>query len=166
MWYVCSFYTTRSPSLFYNGNFVIYFLYRGDSSTAPELYLCLYFYVWYVCASYNGFHIDMFVCLITVFLLLCLFMLYNLIFGSTSPWCFFYISLVHSLFHHCVIVKYVMVLIFLCMLYIWSLQYVFLIHTIFSLVALHLGNLVMYISCIWIVMPFSPSLLTYIHNSE
>ena len=70
-----------SPSLFLNWKVCyIYLLPRGDSSTAPELYVRLYLCV---CASYNDFCIDMFVHLITGSVLLCLCMLYNLIIGYT-----------------------------------------------------------------------------------
>ena len=142
----------------------IYFLSRGDYFTAPELYLHFY---WCVCASYNGVCIDMFVNLVTVYVFLCLCMLYYLIFGYNPYWYFvLYIYPVHGLFLHCVILTSVLVLIFLCMLYLWSLWYVCVLHTIFSLVALHLGDISMHISCILIVMPFFPSSLTYIHISE
>ena len=42
----------------------------------------------YVCASYNGVCIDMFVNLITVSIFLCVYMLYNLVVGYTSSWYF------------------------------------------------------------------------------
>ena len=58
-------------------------------SNAPELYLRLYWYVLFVCASYNGVHIHMLVHVITVSVLLCLCILYNLIVAYTSPWYFF-----------------------------------------------------------------------------
>ena len=61
--------------------------FQGDSSTAPKLYMCFCWYIWYVCASYNGVCIDIFVHLITVSVLLCLCMLYNLIFGYTYISC-------------------------------------------------------------------------------
>ena len=63
----------------------IYLLSSGDYSTAPELYVRLYLYV---CESYNGVCIDIFVHIITVSVLLCLCMLYNLIGGYTSSWYF------------------------------------------------------------------------------
>ena len=77
----------RSPSFFCIGKLYIYIssLFRGDSSTAPELYLCLY---WYVCASYNGVWIDTFVNLIMVSVLLFLCMVYNLTVGHTLSWYF------------------------------------------------------------------------------
>ena len=61
----------------------IYFLWIIHSTTAPELYRRLY---WYVCAYYNGVCVDMFVHLITVSVFLWLCMLYNLIAGYTSSW--------------------------------------------------------------------------------
>ena len=76
-----------------------------------------------------------------------------------------YLSPVNGLFHHCIIFAYVFLVILLWMLYLWLLRYVCVLYTIWSLVALHLGNLVMHIFWIWIVMPFSPSLLTYSCNS-
>ena len=63
----------------------MYFRWSIYSSTAPEWYLIFY---WYVCAYYNGVCIDMFVHLITVSVLLCLWMLYNLPIGYTSYWYF------------------------------------------------------------------------------
>ena len=45
-------------SVFYVVVCYIYFLSRCDSSTAPELYMRLYLYV---CASYNGVFLDIFV---------------------------------------------------------------------------------------------------------
>ena len=71
------------------------------------------------------------------------------------PGILFYISPVYGLFHHCVIVTYVFALIFLWMIYLRKLQYFCVLHRICSLVALHIGNLVMYISCILFVVPFS-----------
>ena len=59
MWYICEYYTMRFLNMFCIGNFVIYFfLFRGDISTAPQIHLRFY---WYVCVSYNGVCIDMFV---------------------------------------------------------------------------------------------------------
>ena len=63
----------------------IYFRWSIYSATATKLYLCLY---WYVFASYNGVCIYMFVNLITVYVLLCLCILYNLTVGYTSSWYF------------------------------------------------------------------------------
>ena len=77
----------------------------------------------------------------------------------------FYISPVRGLLHHCVIVAYMFVLICLLMLYLWLLQHVCVLHTLFFLVVLHIGNIFMSIFCILIVMLFLPSLLAYIHNS-
>ena len=53
--------------------------------------------------------------------------------------------------------------IFLWKLYICLLLYVFVLHTIYSLVVIHIGKRVMYIY--WFIMPLLPSLLTCIHNS-
>ena len=115
------------------------------------LYMSLY---WYVCAYYNGVCIYMFFHLITVSVLLYLCMLYNIIFGYTLSWYFFLYPPVHGLFRHCVIVTSVFVLICLCILYLWLLIYVCVLRTIWYLVALHLGNLVMHIHFILFVMPF------------
>ena len=94
----------------------IYYLFRGNSSTAPESHLCLY---WYVCASYTGVYIDVFLYVIQ----------YNswlyFILGI-----FYYISTMYGLFCHCVIVTYAFVLICLWMLYLCSLQYVCVLHNI------------------------------------
>ena len=74
----------RSQSMFCIGNYIyIYFLSRGDSSTATELYLRLY---WYVFESYNGFFINILVHLITVSIFLCSCMLYNIIVVYSSSW--------------------------------------------------------------------------------
>ena len=51
------------------------------------------------------------------------------------------------------------------MLYIWLLQYFCVLHTVCSLVVIHIGNLVMHIYCIWLLMPFLISSFIYIHNS-
>ena len=61
----------------------IYLRWRIYSNTAPELYLFLY---WYVCASYNGVCVDMFVHIIMVSVFLCFCILYYLIVGCTSLW--------------------------------------------------------------------------------
>ena len=86
----------------------IYLLSRGYYYTAPELYLRLYWYVWYICASYNDIRIDMFVNLITVSVLLFLCTLYNIILGYTSSWnfvlylsCAWFIFTTESLLHMC-----------------------------------------------------------------
>ena len=140
-----------SPSLPCIENFVIYIY--GELFILP-LHL-----------NYNGICIDMFVHIITVSIFLSLCMLYSLIFGYTSSWYLCYISHAHGLFHHSVIFTSVFLLICWWILYLWLMQYVCVLHKICSLGALHLGNLIMYISCIWFVMPFLLSYLTYIHNS-
>ena len=104
----------------------------------------------------------MFVHLITVSVFF-LFILYNKIIGCTSYWEFLYVSPMYGLFFQCIFVKFIFL--FSLMLYIWLLRYVFVLHTIFSLFDPHLGNLVMYISCILFIVPLSPSSFTYIHNS-
>ena len=82
--------------------------------------------------------------------------MFNIIISYTSPWYFvLYLSYAWVIppLRHC----------YIC---VWLLRYVRVIHTFFSLVALHIGNLIMCILCILIVMLFLPSLLAYIHNSE
>ena len=77
----------------------------------------------------------------------------------------FYISPVHTLLHYCIMVTSVFLFICLWMLYLWLLRYFCVIHTICSLVALHLGHCFTHISCIELVIPFSSSSLTWIHKS-
>ena len=115
-------------------------------------------------ASYKGVCIDMFVHLITVSVLLCLSLLYNLIFGYTSSWCFV-LYLLYAWFitalYHCYICVCIIIL---WILYLWFLRYVLVLHTIWSLFELHLVNHVMHISCILFVISSFQYLLTYIHN--
>ena len=54
----CIFHYALPKSFMYWKVCYIYFLSRGDSSNAPELYMCLYLYI---CASYKGVFIDTFV---------------------------------------------------------------------------------------------------------
>ena len=78
---------------------------------------------------------------------------------------FSYISPIYGLFFLCIIVIFKILIIYLWMLYLSLLRYVGALHTIFYLVALHLGNLVMRIYCIWFFIPFTPSSLTWIQKS-
>ena len=77
------------------GNCVIYFRWRIYSATAPELYLCSY---WYIFSSCNGVCIDMIVHIIMFSLLLCVCILYNLTVDYTSS-CYFvlYLSCAYSI---------------------------------------------------------------------
>ena len=69
---------------------------------------------------------------------------------SIFSWDFFYISPLHKLFCHKVIVIYMFVLIcFFCFLQ----QYVCIIHKIHSLIIFYHGNIVIYISCVWLILP-------------
>ena len=121
----------RSPNLFCIGKFVIYIssLSRVDSSTAPKVYLNFYSYV---CSSYSGVCIDIFVHVI-----------------QSTGWLyfilgiFFYISPVHGLLHHYTILTSDFVLIFLWILYLCLLWYVCVPHNIYSLVVVQFGSLVM-----------------------
>ena len=104
MQYICSFYTKRSPSIFYIGKFGVYFLSSSDSLTSPELCLRFYWYILYVCAYYNGVCSYIFVHMITVSVFLCLCMLHNLIAVYTSIWYFvLYVSCAWFVLrlHHC-----------------------------------------------------------------
>ena len=94
-------------------------------------------FYWYVCASYNGFYIDIIVYVIQYNCWL------NFILGICS-----YISPIYGLLFHCVAVKFTIVLIFVLVLYLCLLQYVGVLYTILSLVALHLDKFVIHISCI------------------
>ena len=139
-------------------NYILFYSYVCSSYKQ-----CLYWYVcaycsgvfnWYVFASYNGVYIVMFVNLVqynccSYFILVT----------------FSYVSPMYGLFFHFIFIKFTFVLIWLWILYLWLLQYVCVIHTILSLVALHLGDIVMHISCLLIVVTLFPSLLTYIRNS-
>ena len=121
------------------GIFYIYFQWSIYSSPAPELYLRFY---WYVCESYNSVCIFIFVYVIQY-----IFWLYFIL-----VFCF-YLSPVNVLFHNCIIVTYVFVLIFLWMLYLWLLRYVCVLHTNRSLVVLNLGNRVVHIFYVWFFIP-------------
>ena len=88
----------------------MYFLFSGDSSTAPEIYLYLYLYV---CEPYNSVCIDMFAYVI-----------------KSNFWLYFififsYASLMYGLFHRCVIVTSAFILLFLWILYLCFLWYFF-----------------------------------------
>ena len=109
--------------------------------------------------------IDMFVHLITVYVLLCLFMLSNLTVGYTLSWYFvLYLTgaYVSPPLCHCYIC--VCINMFVNVIYM-VLRYVCVLHKICSLAALHIGHYVKHISCILLVITFSPSSLTYIHKS-
>ena len=63
-------------------------------------------FYWYVCESYNGVCINIFMHLITVSVFLFLCMLYNIIVGYTSPWYFvIYLTCAWVVppLHHCCI---------------------------------------------------------------
>ena len=140
MWYVCALYTMRHPSLFYFRKFVIYISCAWVIIPLHHCHICL-------C-------IDMF-----VYVIWYTFLLYFIL-GIL-----FYISLVHGLFYHFIIVISLSVLICLWMLYPCFLWYVGVIYRIYSLVVLHIEKIVINISRIWFFMPLSPSLLTCMHNS-
>ena len=129
----------------------IYLLCRRDYSTVPQLYLSLY---WYVCSLYNGLCLDMFVYVIQ----------YNC-------WLYFilgflpYISPMYRLCFHCTVITFTFLLLRLLMLYLCLLRYFGALHTICSLVLLHLGKIVIHISCIWFLLPMFPSSFTCIHRS-
>ena len=99
---------------------------------------CLY---WYVCAYYNGVCIVMFAHLVQ----------YNcwlyFILGVCS-----YVSHMYGLFFHCIFVKFTLVLICFWMLYLWLFWYVCVLRMTCSLVALHIGDLFMHVSCILFVV--------------
>ena len=109
---------------------------------------------WYVCDYYNGVCIVIFVCVMQSNCWL------YLILGTLS-----YVSPVCGLFFQCIVIKFTFVLIFLWILNLCLLWYFCVLHKICSLVVLYIGNISMHISCILFVIPFSPSFLTYIHNS-
>ena len=96
----------------------IYVLFRGKYSTEPEL--CMRFY-WYACASYNSVWIDVFVYVIQYNCLL----YFILVMLS-------YISHMHALSYHCVIVTSAFISICLWILYIFLLRYVCVLYKIYS----------------------------------
>ena len=94
--------------------FELYLIFRGDSYTVPE-FICVF--------------IDTFVHNITVSVLICLCMLYNIIVCYTSFWVCFPISLLCiDLLHHFVIVTSAFELKFLWILYLSLLRYVCVLH--------------------------------------
>ena len=114
----------------------------------------------YICVC-----IDMFVHLITVSLFYVCVCYTILLLVILHLGILFYISTMHGLFHHCIIVTCVFILICLWMLYLWLLQYVWVPHNICSLVALHIGNRAIYISCILFFIQLSSFSLICIHRS-
>ena len=137
----------RLPRLFCIRKFVIY-----DSCAGLVLPLHLN----HICVG-----IDMFGHHITMSELIYLCILYNLIFGCTSSWVFF----LYWLLNHCVSVTSMFVLICLWILYICLLQYVWVLHKIYSLVVPYIGNIFMHIYCILFFIPLLPYSLTCIHKS-
>ena len=116
-WRTVEFYTIRSLSLVCLGKFVIY-------NSCAGVILKLHLNCICVC-------IDMFVNNITVSTLICLRLLYNIIKICTLSWIFFYLSLVHGLLYHCIIVTSAFELICLYILYLCLLKYVCVIYTIY-----------------------------------
>ena len=115
--YFNAFYTMPPPkSVLYWKVHYIYFLFRSDYSTSHELYMSFY---WYVCASYNGVCIDMFVNIIQFN---CWLYFILGIFSDISP--------MYGLLFHCIVVKFITVLICLWILYLCLLQYVDVLHSI------------------------------------
>ena len=125
-------------SILYWENCYIYSMCIGYSTTVPISHLSMN---WYVRVFY------------TIELLILLHLGY-----------FLYISPVHGLFYHLIIVTYAFVFICLWMFYPFFLQYVCVTYTIYSLFVLHLGRIVIHIYCKLLVMPLPPFLLTCIHN--
>ena len=140
MWYVCAFYTIRSPSLFCIRKLYIYISCSWVILTLRHCHIC-------IC-------IDMFVYVIQYNF--CLYFILVILF-YTSP--------VHGLFYRFIIVTSDLVFICLWILYPCFLWYVGVIYTIYSLVVLHLGKISIHIPFIWFVIPLSPSSLTCIHNN-
>ena len=71
----------------------------------------------------------------------------------------------YRLLNHCIVVTFTLFLLQLWMLYICLLQYVDIIHTIWSLVVLHIGKLFMSIYYIIFAITLLPSSLTCTYNS-
>ena len=141
MKYIHKFYTMRYLSLFCIEEFFIYVSCSGVVLPLHPNYICV--------------GIDMFVHHITV----------SEFVYVIQPNCwfysilgiFYYISPMFGLFFHCIVVTFELALIFLWMSYICLLQHVGVLHNIYSLVLLHIGNIVSHILCILFVMPFLPS---------
>ena len=126
--------------------------------------------------NYNGVCIDMIVNIITVFVLICLCIsqrclyyyvcvCYKIIVGCTSSWYFdLYLPCAWVIppLHHFYIF---FVIICLLILYLWFLIYIYMLHKIYSLVVLHIGNYVnayfLYIICCSIV-----AILFYLHSQR
>ena len=112
----------------------IYFLCRSDYATATELYLCFYSNV---CVLYNGVCIDLFAYIIQ----------YNcwlyFILGVLS-----YISTIHGLLFHYIVVTFTIVLICLWMLYLCLLRYVDVVYRKCFWIIIHIGKLAIHIYCI------------------
>ena len=141
-----------SPSLPCLGNLYIYI--SGGLFIPPlrHYYICVCIYV--------------FSRIITVFVLICLCILYwclyfMFVYVIQYNCCLYFILIFCSIYlssawvilplHHCYIF---FILIFLWMLYLWLLRYVCVLHTFWSLVELHLGNRVMDISYILFLFRF------------
>ena len=128
----------RSPSLPCLGKFVIHISCAGVILPLHLMYICVFIY--------------MFVRLKTVYALLFVCMLYNLIVVYTSYWCIWsYISPMCGLFFRCIIVTFTILFICLWMLSLCLLLYFGVLYTIFTLVVLHIGRRVMHIYCMWFV---------------
>ena len=113
--------------------------------------------------NYTVVCIYMFVHNIMVSELICLYILYNPIISCTSYWEFFYISPVHGLVYHCVVVTFAFVLICLWILNLCLLKCFCVIYMIYYLVLIHIGRLVVYIT--WFIIPLFTYSLNCIHNS-
>ena len=137
--HLCILYNALPESFLYWKVCYIYLLFRSDSSTKPELYLHLY---WYVCVSYNGVCIDIFVYVIEYNC----YLYFILVILS-------YISPIYVLLFHSIVDTFIIVLTCLWIIYIYLLRYVGVLHTICSSVVLHPGKIVMIISCIWFLCP-------------
>ena len=106
---------------------------------------------WYVCALYSVW-VDIFVYIIQSNHFLCA------VFGVL-----FYISPVSGLFYHCVVVKDDFELTCLWISYLFLLQFIFLLYTIYSLVGIQIGKIFVY--TYWFIMSLLPALLNCIQKS-
>ena len=93
-------------------------------------------------ASYNGVCIYMFVYVI-----------------QSNCWLYFilvilsYISPMYGLLYSCFVIASAFVLIYLWRLYLCLPRYICEFYSIYSLIVIHLGELILNISCIWFIMP-------------
>ena len=92
--------------------------------------------------------------IISVLILICLFLLHNILPESDFSWIFYiYIFPVHEQFCHCSIIISAFVLICWCIEYMFLHWYFCVFYTIYSLGVLYFGVFVVYLSCSFVIIP-------------